>query len=145
MTTPPRLIPDINVLLSGITSSKGPARELYLAATRFEVLYLLAEEHLEELARVLTYPKVLALGSGITPADAFSLAVELHRMAEISHLSTRYDWPSCPDPKDWYLLDLFVQARADAIVSKDGHLLGAGKVLGLPVVEPKTVTATLGL
>ncbi len=141
MTSPLRVIPDINVLLSGVTSAKGPAKELYQAARRFEVQFVLAEEHLEELARVLSYPVVLRLGGGISPADAFALAVDLHRMTEIVHLSTRHDWPSCPDPKDWYLLDLYVQAQADAIVSKDRHLLNAGRVLGLPVVEPKAVMA----
>lgn len=141
LTSPLRLIPDINVLLSGVTSEQGPARELYQAARRFEVQFVLAEEHLEELARVLTYPAVLRLGSGISPADAFALAVDLHRLSEIVHLAHRHDWPSCPDPKDWYLLDLFVQAQADAVVSKDRHLLNAGRALGLPVVEPKTVMA----
>lgn len=139
MSAPLRLIPDINVLLSGLTSTRGPSRELYLAARRFEVQFVLAEEHLEELARVLTYPAVLRLGSGITPADAFALAVDLHRMTEIAHLTTHHDWPSCPDPKVWYLLDLLVQAQADAVVSKDRHLLNAGRHLGLPIVEPKTV------
>ncbi|MCD0168149.1 hypothetical protein [Deinococcus sp. 23YEL01] len=45
--------------------------------------------------------------------------------------------PSCPDPKDWYLLDLLITSEADAIVSKDAHLGQMRTKLGVPVYEPK--------
>lgn len=137
MTPPPRLIPDINVLLSGLTSSAGPSHDLFQAARHFEVLFVLAEEHFQELQRVLTYPKVLALGTGITPADAFGLSTLLHQTAEVVRPLERYDWPSCPDPKDWYLLDLLMASRADGVVSKDRHLLRLKSTLNLPVYTPR--------
>ncbi|WP_264777206.1 PIN domain-containing protein [Deinococcus aetherius] len=112
-----RLIPDVNVLLSGVTSERGPARTLYLSARRFEVTFVLSEGHFQELRRVLTYPDVLRLGRGITASDAFGLAVELYEGAEVVRRVERFDWPSCPDPKDWYLLDLFVAAQPDALVT----------------------------
>lgn len=80
---------------------------------------------------------MLALGGGITAAEAFGLATDLYRVAQVVSPLQRYDWPSCPDPKDWYLLDLLVTAGADAIVSKDAHLLGMKRKLGVPVYEPK--------
>ncbi|KQR15463.1 toxin-antitoxin system toxin component, PIN family protein [Deinococcus sp. Leaf326] len=132
-----RLIPDINVLLSGLTGTVGPARELFLAAQRFDVLFVLADEHFVELQRVLTYPQVLALGGGISAAEAFGLATGLYRVAQVVSPLQRYDWPSCPDPKDWYLLDLLITSGADAIVSKDAHLLRVKNKLGVPVYEPK--------
>lgn len=132
-----RLIPDVNVLLSGATSERGPARALYLAALRFEVTFVLGEGHFMELRRVLTYPAVLRLGGGITPSDAFNLAVGLYESAEVVRRTERLDWPSCPDPKDWYLLDLFAAARPDAVVTRDKHLLRLRDLLGLPVFEPK--------
>jgi len=133
----PRLIPDVNVLLSGITSRHGPARDLYLAAKRFDVMFVLCPQHFEELQRVLTYPQVLALGGGISPSDAFGLAFELLQMSEFVQSVKTYDWPSCPDPKDWYLLSLLMTADAAAIVTKDKHLLRLKESLGLPVYEPK--------
>lgn len=133
----PRLIPDVNVLLSGISSRYGPARDLYLAAKRFDAVFVLCPQHFEELQRVLTYSQVLALGGGITPSDAFGLAFELLQMSEFVQLVRAYDWPSCPDPKDWYLLSLLMTADADAIVTKDKHLLRLNFDLGLPVYEPK--------
>lgn len=137
MSPVPRLIPDINVLLSGLTSQAGPARNLFLAAQRFDVLFVLSDEHFAELQRVLIYPAVLALGGGISAADAFELATELYRIAQIVSPLQRYDWPSCPDPKDWYLLDLLMTSEANAIVSKDAHLMQMRTKLGLPVYEPK--------
>lgn len=133
----PRLIPDINVLLSGLTSRVGPARELYVAAQRFDLIFVLADEHFGELQRVRTFPQVLGLGGGISASDAFGLATDLHRIAEVISPLRRYDWPSCADPQDWYLLDLLMTSGADATVFKDGHLLQVKKDLGIPVYEPK--------
>lgn len=133
----PRLIPDIHILLSGLTSDRGPAHDLFQTAQRFDVIFVLAEEHFVELERVLTYPQVLALGTGITPAAAFGLATALHRMAEVLRPLECYDWPSCPDPKDWYLLDLLMASEADGIVSRDSHLLTLRTTLKLPVYEPR--------
>ena len=92
-----------------------------------------------ELRRVLTYPQVLALKGGITPSEAFGLAFDLLRMAEMVPRVKSYDWPSCPDPKDWYLLDLLVTANADGLITKDRHLLRLQNKLGLPVYEPKAL------
>lgn len=119
-----------------MTSRSGPSFELYQRARRFEVIFILCEAHFRELAQVLTYDTVLRLGSGIiTPSYAFSIAAELHRIGEYHDRVPGLDWPSCPDPKDWYLLDLLIAAEADGIVSKDKHLLGMVP-LGLPVMTP---------
>ncbi|WP_293912876.1 putative toxin-antitoxin system toxin component, PIN family [Deinococcus sp.] len=135
-----RLIPDINVILSGATSRVGPAVDLFRAAQTFEVVFVLAEEHFTELTQVLTYPQVLRLGvRRLTPSAAFHLASVLYRCAEYYSRLDRQTWPSCPDPKDWYLLDLLMTSDADALVTKDRHLLRAGDKLGLPIFEPKNV------
>ena len=130
-----RVIPDIHVLLSGATSRDGLARSLYLATQRYEVQFVLSDGHFHELRRVLTYPGVLRLGGRITPSDAFGLAVELFQTAEILTKLERLDWPSCPDPKDWYLLDLFMASGADAIISRDKHLLRLRDSLNLPIFD----------
>lgn len=134
---PLRLVPDIQVLLSGITSRRGASYDLYQAARRFEVIFVLSEQHFSEIAQVLTYDKVLRLGNGVlTPSYAFGIARELHRIAELHDPVPTLEWPSCPDPKDWYLLDLLLASEADGIISKDKHLLGAAEKVGLPVLTP---------
>lgn len=141
MPDAPRVIPDVNVLLSGATSPRGPARELFLAAKRFDVVFVLGEEHFVELRRVLTYQNVLSLGGGLTAAEAFGLAYDLLQVAEVVRRVRSFDWPSCPDPKDWYLLDLLMASEAEALVTKDKHLLRLHDKLGLPVYEPKELVA----
>lgn len=137
---PLRLIPDINVILSGVTSKVGPAVELFRAAQTFEVVFVLTEEHFTELAQVLSYPQILELGGGqFTPSTAFQLASVLHRCAEYDVPLQRQLWPSCPDPKDWYLLDLLMTSQADAVVTRDKHLLRLQDQLGLPVFEPRQI------
>ncbi|WP_102126041.1 putative toxin-antitoxin system toxin component, PIN family [Deinococcus planocerae] len=137
MPDAPRVIPDVNVILSGATSPRGPARDLLLAAKRFDVVFVLGEEHFVELRRVLTYQNVLSLGGGLTAAEAFGLAYDLLQVAEVVQRVQSFDWPSCPDPKDWYLLNLLMTSEAEALVTKDKHLLRMHDKLGLPVYEPK--------
>lgn len=137
MLDAPRVIRDVNVLLSGATSPRGPARELFLAARRFDVVFVLGEEHFVELRRVLTYQHGLSLGGGLTAAEAFGLAYDLLQVAEVVRRVQSFDWPSCPDSKDWYLLDLLMASEADALVTKDKHLLRLHDKLGLPVHEPR--------
>lgn len=140
-----RVVPDVNVLLSGLTSQRGPAFDLYQAARRFNVTFVLSERHFDELAEVLTYAEVLRLGGSIvTPSFAFRAATELHRIGEYHEQVERLDWPSCPDPKDWYLLDVFVAAQADVLVSKDKHLLRLRDSLRIAVLEPREL-ARLGM
>ena len=133
-----RLIPDINVLLSGVTGDKGPAVELYALARRFELVWVLYEGHFDEMTRVLGYPQVQRLGSApLEPARAFSIAAELYRIGEYHERLERFELPSCPDRKDWYLLDLLLTSDADGIVTHDRHLLAAGERLSLDIAPPK--------
>ncbi|WP_293912190.1 putative toxin-antitoxin system toxin component, PIN family [Deinococcus sp.] len=138
MTPPLRLVVDIQVLLSGVTSPHGPAHDLWQAALRFDVVLVLAEGHFSELVRVLTYPQVLVLGGGkLTPSLSFQFANQLFQVGEYYPRLPASAWPSCPDPKDWYLLDLLVASGADALISKDRHLLKLREALGLMVLEPR--------
>lgn len=140
MTPLLRLVVDIQVLLSGVTGSKGPSFELWQAARRFDVVLVLCEGHFSELAQVLTYPQVLALGDGaLTPSLSFQFAAQLFQVGEYYAHVQPNAWPSCPDPKDWYLLDLLMQAAADGLITKDRHLLRLADRLGLPVMEPKAL------
>lgn len=133
-------MPDIQVLLSGVTQRVGPAHDLWQAARRFEVVLVLGEQHFAELMWVLTYPQVLALGGGtLTPSVSFGFATQLFQIGEYHGSVAASEWPSCPDPKDWYLLDLLMASGADALISKDRHLLRLHASLGLPVFEPKVL------
>jgi predicted nucleic acid-binding protein len=95
----PRLVADINVILSGICGRpSGASAQLYERFRRGEVRYLLSRALLDELQRVFSYPEVVALG--VTPELAFGVAVDLLQLGEYIAPVPRYDWPSVPDRKD---------------------------------------------
>lgn len=56
---------------------------------------------------------------------------------------TRYDWPSVPDPKDYWLPDLAWASGADYIVAWDPHLTGASLPFPVEVVTPPQFLALL--
>ena len=63
----PRVIPDVNVFLNGITGKPGSLnRRLYEGFTHGLVQFVISEPWLEEFERVLNYPQVINLG--ITPS-----------------------------------------------------------------------------
>jgi uncharacterized protein len=91
---PLRLVVDIQVLLSGVTSISGPSRDLWQAALRFDALLILCEGHVAELAHVLTYPQVLRLGGGaLTPSISFQFAAQLFQVGEYHTPVPAHDWP----------------------------------------------------
>ena len=134
-----RLIPDVNVLLGGMVGKdEGLLHQLYLSFRRGDCTFVLCADHLVELERILTYPKVLALG--VTPSLTFAAAVDLLQLGGYWPTVPRYDWPSVNDLKDWYLFDLLFETKADALVTQDLGLLSAGEALGLPVMAPHSLT-----
>lgn len=54
----------------------------------------------------------------------------------ILYRPTRYDWPSVPDPKDYWQPDLAWEAEADYIVAWDTHLLDANLPFPIEVLTP---------
>jgi uncharacterized protein len=139
-TTVAKWIPDINILLSGATNPYGIPRKIFDAACEFRIIFVLADEHYIEMQRILSYEKVLRLGrDSFTPASAFGLAATLYRIAEHHSRLERFEWTSCSDPKDWYLLDLLLTSNATGIITKDKHLLELKSKLGLPVFRPEEI------
>ncbi len=97
----PRLILDINSLLAGIAGKPGSiAHRLYTRFRTGEVRLIFDGTYLSELERVLDYESIQRLG--ITRGLAFGMARDLLLMGEYYPQVPRFDWPSLPDPKDWY-------------------------------------------
>lgn len=99
----------------------------------------LSDDYLNELVRTMNTPRVEANAS---VGRAFDVALILAYMG--SHYRPRkHDWPSIPDHKDWWLLDLALQSEADHIVTWNmGHLAPA-RALGFDVLEPPDFLALL--
>jgi putative PIN family toxin of toxin-antitoxin system len=132
-----RAVVDVNVLISGVLSAKGPSAEI-LRASRDGVFELVASEMLlAELTRAPGYPK---LRKRMPPdkAAAFTNWVRDHAILAENP-------PSPPpigsrDPDDDYLLALAISRRA-YLVTGDQDLLVLSD--DLPILTPAQFTTRL--
>jgi len=133
-----RAVLDPNVIVSGLISSTGaPARVLASwQAGRFEVI--VAPLLLEELRRVLAYPK---LRQRISAEEADTAVRWLSSGARgVQDPDAKHRLRSA-DPADDYLIALAAEHRA-ALVSGDRHLLELkGRI---PVQSPREFLEILG-
>jgi putative PIN family toxin of toxin-antitoxin system len=132
-----RAVVDVNVLISGVLSTKGSPAEI-LRASRDGQFELVVSELLHaELKRTLAYPK---LRKRIAPekADAFTNWVRDH--------GTIAEDPASPppvssrDPDDDYLLALAIDRRA-YLITGDQDLLAPSS--DLPILTPAQFAAKL--
>jgi len=116
----PRAVLDTNVLVSALISPAGASARLLIEFRAGALELVVSPLLLAELREILRRPKFRRYVSE-PEVDAY---VELIRRESIV-----YDDPepsSAPlgvDPDDEYLIDLAREARADALVSGDAHLL----------------------
>jgi len=132
-----RLLLDTNLLVSGAFSQGSPPRQLLDAARegRFE---LCTSEHLlNELHRVLTYPKLAGrlaraqISAEFIVAQLRALAVVVITPAEVPRVVPT-------DPDDDHVLAAAVAARVDLIVSGDARdVLPMGSYQGIPIVTAR--------
>jgi putative PIN family toxin of toxin-antitoxin system len=133
---------DTNVILNGITGPKGTINQrIYAGFQRNDLRLVVSEALLMELETIFDYPQVVALG--ITPKTAARVVRELLLLGEYIAPVPQVDWVSLSDKKDWYLLDLLFESRADALITQDQKILRAGEYLKMPVCDPKTFIETV--
>lgn len=126
----PRAVLDPNVLVSALISPDGPPATLLVELRGGAFEAIVCPLLLDELRGVLVRPKVRRYVE-IADVDAFVPGVRA--------MSTVYADPVGPptvsdDPDDDYLIALARDARANALVSGDRHLLELrGK---LPILSP---------
>jgi len=139
--TPPLIVLDTVVLVSGIIGRRESAdAKLIEAVATGGVQLALSDDGLREVARVLGYPEVEAKIR--RPVRAFEVALALGLMGRLYH-PRKLDWPSLQDPNDGWVLDLAFASGADAIVTRDKHLLAVGVKLGFRAVTPPALLEEL--
>jgi putative PIN family toxin of toxin-antitoxin system len=132
-----RAVVDVNVLISGVLSTKGSPAEILRASRDGQFELVVSELLLAELKRTLAYPN---LRERIAPekADAFTNWVRDH--------GTIAEDPASPppvssrDPDDDYLLALAIDRRA-YLITGDQDLLVLGN--DLPILTPAQFAAKL--
>ena len=133
----PLVVVDTVVFVGAVLGSKSGADALVSRAVATgEVRLALSDDALRELVRVLGYPEVEAKIE--RPVRAFEVALAVGLMGTLYH-PKRLDWPSLRDPKDGWVFDLAFEAGADFIITRDTHVLDAGRTLGFEVKTPPEV------
>ena len=125
-----RAVVDVNVLISGAISARGPSAEILRSCRDGMFEMVLSELLVAELARALAYPKLRKR----IPAEKAAAFVGWVR----DHGALAEDPPDpppirSPDPDDDYLLALAISRRS-FLVTGDQHLLGFQAEL--PILKP---------
>lgn len=114
-----RVLLDTNVLVRAITRPAGPARELVLRIRDGHHTLLLSRLLLDELQRVLSYPRVQAKTT-ITAEEAMTFRETLAGFAELVDVPSPSPALST-DPNDNAIIQAAVVGRADVLCTLDRH------------------------
>ncbi len=135
-----RAVLDCNVLVAGLLSGTGPPAELLRRWLEGEFELVASGALVEELERVLGYPKIERRLSG-DHAERFLLLLSEEAVIAPDPLPAPTATRELPsDPDDEYLVRLAVAERA-VIVSGDRHLLAMAP--DFPVYTPADFVAQL--
>lgn len=132
----PIVVPDTNILVSAF-GWNGPERRVYSIARQGNIRLVLSPPLMQELERVLCYPK-------------FALSnTEIHAiMRDVGTISSTVDPPRSldvirDDPADNRVLECAIAAEADWIISGDRHLLELGSYEGILIVTARQLLERL--
>ena len=116
-----RVVLDSNVLVRATGQSHGPARAVFLRLLKQPHSLIVSTRILDELRRVLNYPRVRE-AHGLSAEKIGQYLVDLAASAEIADLPKMLT-PSVPhDPDDDPIVATGVYGRADVLCTRDRHL-----------------------
>lgn len=135
-----RFVLDTNVVVLALVFPRGAPASLRRAWQQGTVVPLASAPTVQELMRVLAYPKfrLAADERDELLADYLPYAELVDRVAAAPG-SLR-----CRDPDDQKFLDLAVTAACDGLVTGDGALLALGAHAPFPVITPAGALERLG-
>jgi putative PIN family toxin of toxin-antitoxin system len=138
-----RVVLDANVVVSALISAKGAPAQIvaHWQAERFEVL--VSPAILQELDRVLHYPKLQQryhLPEELVQRFLRLLARQAIKVVPFQELTVIER-----DPTDNRYLECALAGDAGVIVTGDQHLLDLGEYRGVQILTPAGFLALLGL
>ena len=129
--TSERLVLDTNVVLSALLFNQGCLAWLRRVWQTDMVRPLASRETIEELIRVLAYPKFK-----LTDTDREQLLGDYLPWCETVTVPFKIKVPDCRDPSDRPFLALATAARADALITGDQDLLNLSGSFKTPILTP---------
>jgi len=130
---------DTNLVLSALVFRGGTAALLRSAWQQGGCVPLVGSETVQELIRVLAYPKFR-----LTPAEQHELLADYLPYAQTVRIPQPPPAvPRCRDPFDLPFLHLAIAGRADFLVSGDRDLLVLASDFSVPILTPADFLAML--
>ncbi len=134
-----RVVLDTNTVLSALLFVNGRLVPLRTAWQSGELTPLLCAQTVEELLRVLAYPKFK-----LTPEECEELLADYLPYGEVvAPWKGKPEVPACRDKMDQIFLDLAAVGRADWLVSGDKDLLDLGGQVRFQIIAPATAIELL--
>ena len=134
-----RVVLDTNVILSALLFG-GRLEFIRKAWKGGKLRPVFSEETLEELVKVLHYPKFALEDEEID----FLIYVEVMPYAEVVERVIELDKEICPDKEDVKFLECAVSGKVDYIVSGDDDLLSIVEIKGIRIITPANLRKVLG-
>lgn len=127
-----RVVLDTNTILSALLFVKGRLEPLRTAWQSGELTPLLCAQSVEELLRVLAYPKFK-----LTPAEREELLADYLPYGEVAApWQAKPAVPECRDEKDQIFLDLAAVGAAQWLVTGDQDLLSLSGQVKFRIIMP---------
>jgi len=126
-----KVIIDTNVLISSLLKPKSKARDIYRLVLRGKIKLYISEDILNELKKVLEYPKfkIERLQKEAFLKNLLRVAIFVYPKQKIDAIKE--------DPPDNRFLECEVQAKADFLISGDKkHLLLFKNFQGIRILNP---------
>jgi putative PIN family toxin of toxin-antitoxin system len=140
----PIIVLDTNIALDWLVFEDGGMPELMAAIENRNVQIATNDACIDELKRVLAYPKI-ALDADAQAAKSSKYAAFAKMMFPRPSLLGQV--PRCRDKDDQKFLELAAHARAEALISKDNAVLGLKRSMksrfGCDLLAPKFTAAWL--
>ncbi len=126
-----RVVLDTNLLVSYLLVHRPPiATPIDVHLTNGKLVLITAQTLLEELDRVLHYPRLSRYYSDQERRRFVALVAAVSEIVELPEAVPRI----CRDPADDFVIACAVAGRVDAIVSGDQDLLVLGQVGRIPIL-----------
>jgi putative PIN family toxin of toxin-antitoxin system len=116
-----RVLLDTNVLVRAAGKSHGPAREVFLTVLDPQHTIIASEFLLDELRRVLGYPRVQRM-HGLSPAESDQYVRDVAAAAIVIAIPASLPFQVPHDPDDDPIIAAAVYGRVDALCTLDRHL-----------------------
>ncbi len=135
-----KVVLDTNQLVSSLLSTQGLQRHLIDAWRRRAFLLLLVPGQIDEVADILSRPKIKKKYR-IDPGDREAF-LQLLRL-DVLLLPPRAPPGICRDPDDDYLLGCAAGGGADYLVTGDQHLLTIGRYQDVVILSARDFLAII--